>query len=215
MANAGHLDQARLVGLARQVGPGLRLLTGLPRADRWSEVRAPAFAALLAVAATVDDHLVLDTGFSLEADSSAVETPVQRNEMTFTALEAAEEIVVVGAADPVGLSRLARGLVELRGLGLGATVRVVVNRTRASLRWKEADVRSLLGDFATSTAGVHLLPDDRAAVDRALVAGRSLSECGDSSLRRGLAGLVDGLLGVEGRARRALLGRRQGRRRSR
>ena len=215
MANAGHLDEAGLIGLARQVGPGLRLLTGLPRADRWSEVRAPAFAGLLAVAAGVDEHLVLDTGFSLEADPSAVEAPVQRNAMTLTALEAADEIVVVGAADPVGLSRLARGLVELRGLGLRASARVVVNRARTSLGWKEDDIRSLLGDLAESTAGVHLLPDDRAAVDRALVAGRSLSECGDSPLRRGLAGLVDGLLGVETGARHSVFGRRPGRRRSR
>ena len=37
-----------------------------------------------------------------------------RNQMTLGALEAADEVVVVGAADPVGLSRLARGLVELR-----------------------------------------------------------------------------------------------------
>ena len=33
--------------------------------------------------------------------------------MTLAALEAADEVVVVGSADPVGLSRLARGLVEL------------------------------------------------------------------------------------------------------
>lgn len=215
LANAGHLDQTRLVGLARQAGPGLRLLTGLPRADRWSEVRAPAFAGLLGVAASVDPHLVLDTGFSLETDPSAVESPVQRNEMTLTALETADQLVVVGAADPVGLARLARGLVELRGLGLSASVRVVVNRTRASLGWKEADIRSLLGDFATSVAGVHLLPDDRVAVDRALVAGRSLSECGDSALRRGLAALVDALLDVAPGARRSLLRRSRGRRRSR
>ncbi|HEU5043715.1 MAG TPA: hypothetical protein VFT75_06265 [Nocardioidaceae bacterium] len=215
IANAGHLDEARLVGLARQVGPGLRLLTGLPRADRWSEVRAPAFAGLLAVAAGVDNHVVVDTGFSLESDPSALDAPVQRNEMTLTALEAADEIMVVGTADPVGLSRLARGLVELRGLGLRASTRVVVNRTRASLGWKEADIRSLLGDFADSTAALHLLPDDRAAVDHALVAGRSLSECGDSSLRRGLTALVDGLLGVNTRARRSVFGRRSGRRQSR
>lgn len=215
LANAGQLDQARLVGLSRQVGPGLRLLTGLPRPDRWREVRGPAFAHLLAAAAGLDDYLVLDTGFSLETDPAAIEAPVQRNEMTLAALEAADQVVVVGAADPVGLARLARGLVELRGLGLAAPVRVVVNRTRASLGWKDIEIRSLLGEFATTAAGVHLLPDDRAATDRALVAGRSLPECGDSSLRRALAALVDELTGVDAGARRSLLRRTRGRRRSR
>jgi hypothetical protein len=41
--------------------------------------------------------------------------------------------------------------------------------------------------------GLHFLPDDRAAVDRALVAGRSVVEVGDSTLRRALGGLADAL----------------------
>ena len=45
--------------------------------------------------------------------------------------------VVVGSADPVGLSRLARGLVELRDAPAGAPVRVVVNRMRPTLGWSE------------------------------------------------------------------------------
>jgi hypothetical protein len=39
--------------------------------------------------------------------------------------------------------------------------------------------------------GLHFLPEDRPAVDRALVAGRSLVESGDSPLRRALADVVD------------------------
>ena len=57
--------------------------------------------------------------------------------MTLAALDAADEIVVVGSADPVGLSRLARGLVELRERTAGAPVRVVVNRMRPTLGWSE------------------------------------------------------------------------------
>ena len=37
-----------------------------------------------------------------------------RNHLTLGALDVADEVVVVGTADPVGLSRLARGLVDLR-----------------------------------------------------------------------------------------------------
>ena len=97
--------------------------------------------------------------------------------MTLGALAVADEIVVVGTADPVGLSRLARGLVELREVVGGAPVRVVVNRHRSSLGWSERDIAGMVEGFAR-ISGLHLLPDDRASVDRALVAGRTLVECG-------------------------------------
>jgi hypothetical protein len=42
---------------------------------------------------------------------------------------------------------------------------------------------------------VHFLPDDRIAADRALMAGRSLTECGDSTLGRALAGLAAAVAG--------------------
>ncbi len=215
LANVGRLDGEGLVGLARQVAPGLRLLTGLPRADRWTEVRAAAFTGLLQGACGVDEHVVIDTGFNLESEPDLLEGPVQRNGMTLAALEDADEVLVVGAADPIGMARLARALVELRGRGVDAPLRVVVNRSRASLGWKEAELRSLLDDFAVGAAGVHLLPDDRAAVDRALVAGRALGECGDSPLLRALRGLVDCLTGERPARRRSLLGRGRGRRSSR
>jgi hypothetical protein len=43
--------------------------------------------------------------------------------------------------------------------------------------------------------GVHFVPDDRPAADRALMAGRSLVETGDSALRRGVSAVADGLVG--------------------
>ena len=51
--------------------------------------------------------------------------------------------VVVGSADPVGLSRLARGLVDLREVVGPAPVHVVVNRMRASLGWSEKEVAGM------------------------------------------------------------------------
>ena len=100
--------------------------------------------------------------------------------------------LVVGSADPVGLSRLARGLVELRELTDGAPVHVVVNRMRPSLGWSEKNIAGMVTGFAR-LAGLYFLPDDRGAVDRALVAGRTLVESGDSPLVRALARVVDAL----------------------
>jgi MinD-like ATPase involved in chromosome partitioning or flagellar assembly len=195
-ANAGELDPTRLAGMARQVGGGPRVLTGLPRADRWAEVREPAFTQVLEQARTLARFVVVDTGFSLEVDSAGQlgGSGPQRNAMTLTALEQADEVLLVGSADPVGLARLARGIVELLEQVPGCTVRVVVNRSRASLGWREAEIHTMIGGFVSARA-VHFLPEDRAAADRALVAGRSLVEGGDSALRRAIAQVADAVLG--------------------
>jgi MinD-like ATPase involved in chromosome partitioning or flagellar assembly len=197
-ANAGELDATRLAGLARSVGAGgspLRVLTGLPRPDRWIEVRAAAYDEMLDAASDLAEWLVLDAGFSIEGDhDDPFATGPQRNLMTTAALARADEVLVVGSADPVGLSRLARGLVDLHDLHPDAAVRVVVNRTRPSLGWSESEIHRMVEGFVRPV-GVHFLPDDRAGADRALMSGRSLVEVGDSALRRGVAALVDGLVG--------------------
>ena len=206
-ANAGELDATRLAALARGVGGDLRVLTGLPRPDRWPEVRPATFDDVLTAARAVADWLVIDVGFSLEGEQGdPFATGPRRNHMTLAALTQADEVVVVGAADPVGLSRLARGLVDLHDLVPAASVTVVVNRTRSSLGWSEREIHAMVEGFVRAR-GVHFVPDDRAAADRALMAGRSLVELGDSSLRRGLAAITDGLVGetpqgASGRLRR-------------
>lgn len=195
-ANAGQLDRDRLEATARQVSERFRVLTGLPRADRWSEVRPAAFTDLLDEAARLVEYLVLDTGFSLEGgpvDPFGGTTP-QRNHMTLTALETADDVVLVGSADPVGLARLARGLVEIRDVVPSVRPRVVVNRTRPSLGWSDREVRAMVEGFGTPL-DVHFLPDDRSAADRALMSGHSLAEEGESPLRTAVAEMVEAVLG--------------------
>jgi MinD-like ATPase involved in chromosome partitioning or flagellar assembly len=193
-ANVGTLDPAALARVARQVVPGMRLLTGLPRPDRWREVRSQAFREVLSVARRLDELVVVDTGFGLPAPTVDVfGAAPDRDDMTLAAIEEADEVVVVAAADPVGLTRLARSLRDLLDLRPGGPSHVVVNRMRGTLGWTERDIRYLVGGVAPR-ATVTFLPDDRAAADRALVSGRPLVECGDSALRRAVAAVVDGLL---------------------
>jgi MinD-like ATPase involved in chromosome partitioning or flagellar assembly len=190
---AGGTLPERFGSVQRTVGPHLGVVTGLPRPDRWVEVRTGVVEHVLEVGR---DHgqVVVDTGFSLEQDpASDFGSRPGRNQMTLGALEVADEVVVVGSADPVGLSRLARGLVELRDLIGGSPVRVVVNRMRPTLGWSEKDIAGMVEGF-TRLTGLHFLPDDRAAVDRALVAGRTVVESGDAALGRAIVGVVDELL---------------------
>jgi MinD-like ATPase involved in chromosome partitioning or flagellar assembly len=186
------LMEARFGSVQRAMGEHLTVVTGLPRADRWIEVRSGAVEHLLSVAAT-HGEVVVDTGFGLEPDPSGeLGSRASRNQATLAALGQADEIVVVGSADPVGLARLVRGLAELHDAVPDPVVRVVVNRMRMSLGWSESDVSSMV-EGIVPLAGLHFLPDDRAAVDKALVGGRTLVESGDSPLRRAVAGVVDAI----------------------
>lgn len=180
----------RFASVQRGLGPCLSIITGLPRPERWSEVRPESVDEIVELARRQGD-VVLDTGFGLDDEPThQLGGRPSRNQLTVGALELADEVVVVGAADPVGLSRLARGVVELRELVPTAPVRVVVNRMRPSLGWSEKDIAQMVTGFARIDS-LHFLPDDRTGVDRALVAGRSLLEGGESALTRAVAGLVD------------------------
>jgi MinD-like ATPase involved in chromosome partitioning or flagellar assembly len=180
MANAGTLDDATFLRSCRRVVDRLDVLTGLPRPDRRVEVRPGVLGSVLDTAAGLAD-VVVDCGFCLED----VDLPQSRDRMTLDVLAAADEVVVVGSAEPTGLARLARGLVELADLVPGTPLRVVVNRMRPSLGWSRPEIVGMVEGYARPQS-VHFLPEDREGVDRGLVAGRAVTELGDSSLRNAL-----------------------------
>lgn len=179
--------------IQRRLGERFTVITGLPRADRYVEVRPGTIEHLVEIARE-GAHVVLDTGFSLEDDrGSDFGTRPSRNTMTLAALTVADEVVVVGSADPVGLSRLARGLVDLREVLAGGAVRVVVNRNRSTLGWSEKDIAGMVEGFAR-LLGLHFLPEDRPALDRAMVAGVPLGVGADGPLVRALADVADAVV---------------------
>jgi hypothetical protein len=104
-------------------------------------------------------------------------------------------VVVVGAADPVGLQRLVRSVQDLADVLPAARPTVVVTKLRASSVGPSP--RRQVAATLARYAGIHdpvLLPDDRGAYDAALLVGRSLGEhAPHSPLRRALADLA-GLL---------------------
>lgn len=190
MANLGTLDLASFVRSCRRVGEHLEVLTGLPRADRRVEVRPGVLTGVLDLAAERGQVLV-DCGFCLEGDGD----PLGRDRMTLEALAAADEVVVVGAAEPTGLARLARGLVELREVVGTVPLRVVVNRMRGTLGWSERDIVGMVEGYARPLA-VHFVPEDTPTLDRAAVAGRAPSELGESRVGTAIAAVARSLLSV-------------------
>ena len=96
LAGSGALE-ARFGSVQRAVGEHLTVVTGLPRPDRWVEVRAGAVEHLLEVAAAHGD-VVVDTGFALESDPGGeFGARPPRNQTTLAALAQADEVVVVGS----------------------------------------------------------------------------------------------------------------------
>ncbi|MEU2202421.1 hypothetical protein [Isoptericola sp. NPDC019482] len=177
----GTLDLPTLARYSPVVGGRLRVLTGITRAARWPELPASALEVVLERARELADWTVVDCGPLLEADELLMydtHAP-QRNGATLAALQAADVVVVVGAADPVGVQRLVRGLEDLREVPVpvaGERV-VVVNRVRTSAAGPrpEAAVREALARYA-GVQDAHVVPDDAAGLDGALLAGRTLAE---------------------------------------
>lgn len=185
-ADHGTLDLPGLARIAPEVSPGLRVLTGVPKAERWPEVRAAALEHVLTLCRHLADVTVVDCGFSLEDDEELSYDTLapRRNAATLTSLAAADVVVAVGAGDPVGLQRLVRGLQELAATASQDPV-VVVNKVRAAAvgNRPEHRIRDALARFA-GIDDPRFIPDDRDALDAAMLAGRALAEAAPSSAAR-------------------------------
>ena len=183
-ANAGSLDLLALARLAAEVTPGLRVLTGIARADRWHELRPAAVESVLALSRRLADWTVVDCGFCLEQDEElSFDTAApRRNGATLEVLARADTVLAVATADSIGLQRLIRGLIELREAIPDTAPKVVLNRVRRGA--VGTDPQRQLTQALMRYAGVTpwgFVPEDRAAFDTALAAGRTLPEVAAAS----------------------------------
>jgi MinD-like ATPase involved in chromosome partitioning or flagellar assembly/DNA-binding NarL/FixJ family response regulator len=212
LANNGVLDLPGLAELARTVSPRLRVLTGIARADRWPELRPHALEAVWSLTRSLAALTVVDCGFGLEQDEELSYDTVapRRNGATVTTLLAADVVVAVATADPVGLQRFVRGLSDLRELAPAADVHVVVNRVRRGVVGSapETEIASALQRYA-GVSNVVFVPFDIRGCDAAIAAGRTLAEQSPSSpVRPPLRELAALLAGVSAPVRRRRLVRR-------
>jgi MinD-like ATPase involved in chromosome partitioning or flagellar assembly len=186
-ADTGMLDDAALAAAARTVQGRLRVLTGITRSSRWAELRPAALARLWKTCRETPGLTVVDAGFGLECDEEMLHDTrmPRRHAAALSAMEAADSIVAVGAADPVGMERLLVGLDELRQSAPDVPLHVVVNRVRRSVlgRDPEGQVREVLRQH-TRSLDVTLVPDDRTAFDTCLREGRTLAEVASRSSAR-------------------------------
>jgi MinD-like ATPase involved in chromosome partitioning or flagellar assembly len=158
--SANHGDLAALSDHAVTVEPGLRLLTGVTRAEMWDQVREAPFQIVLRTVTQANDAVVVDLGPGLD--------PPPR-----PARGAADRVLGVGRADPVGLARLVRALHDLasvRPVTLAPPV-VAINLLRSTAVWSERDVC----DAVERLAGVRpdvFVPADFKTLDTAALRGK-------------------------------------------
>lgn len=190
----GTLDRASLSRVAPEVTKGLRVLTGIPKPERWPELRAAAVEDVLEKARGLVDHVVVDCGFSIEDDEElSYDTAApRRNATTLTALESSDTLLVIGSADPIGLQRLVRAVQDV-GVVPSPEPVIVVNKVRASAAGAKPEkaIADVLGRFAGLEAPIFVpwAPDE---CDAALLAGRSLVESAPSApVTRAVARISD------------------------
>lgn len=198
LADQGLLDPEALLRIAVPVVTRtgtFRVLTGITRADRWTELRAAALSLVLARARQVMEVTVIDTGFCLESDEElSFDTMApRRNAATLMSLELADTVFAVGTADSIGVPRLVRGLTELESAVPSASPCVVLNKVRQSAvgRSPERQLRDAWERYGPTVPLAAFLPADPVATDAALLSGSLLLESApDSALRKGIAALV-------------------------
>ncbi len=208
LAATGEVPGGELDRLAVTVPgvPGLRVLTGIPLPSRWPELGAERVGRVLDASRAAADVVVVDVAASLERDEELVSDLAgpRRNAAALAALEAADVVLAVGAADPIGLARLLRGHADLAQHVDPERVRVVVGKVRASAVGTDAagQVRATLRRFG-GVQDVALVPWDPAAFDAALLTARPLPVAAPrSSARAAVRRLAESLLPVAARPER-------------
>ncbi len=198
LADQGLLDTESLKRIAAPVfakAASFRVLTGITRADRWTELRAAALSSVLELAKEIAEVVVVDAGFCLEADEElSFDTMApRRNAATLRSIELADTVYAVGAADAVGVPRLVRGLAELERAVPHAAPRVVLNKVRAASagRSPEGELREAWDRYGPGQGIEAFLPSDPEACDAALLSGAVLFEAApESALRRAIVKMV-------------------------
>lgn len=204
LAGSGGLDLAQLDRVSTRVPVDrgeMFVLTGITSPSRWPELSAQRVDETLRIARSWADAVIVDCGFSLESDEEIVSDffAPRRNAATLSVLAAADRVIAVGAADPIGVARLIRGHSDLTTLVDADKVSVLINKVRRSTVGLGAagQIRSALERFAGIEDPV-LIPYDPAAHDAALLSASTLREAAPKSpARAAIGGFVQTVL-VEG-----------------
>lgn len=159
-------EVTRLGVAVNRDGVRFTVLTGLPRASRWAEIAQAKSRVVIELLSAMFDVVIVDVGFGAE-DNEWVEDAPQRDGTTRAVLRLADAVVAVGKPDAVGVSRIIRGLDEIRDLCPAPTL--VLNRVP---RRDGGDAVDVIHRFTDHRVSVSIPADSRNGVDDAFVRAR-------------------------------------------
>jgi MinD-like ATPase involved in chromosome partitioning or flagellar assembly len=165
-------DDAQVLQRAvSRLGANLALLSGATGGA--TEVSRPsAIERVVTIASNQFEHVVVDTSpwrlGDMQLGGSNAGQPLR------TLMGLADSLVIVGAADPIGLVRLMNVLTSTQHEAPQARHFVVLNKARSSaLGGAESEVTDMLGQHVALPETL-VIADDRAAADNALLRGQAL-----------------------------------------
>jgi len=170
LAGRGELTAAevgRIANVVERDGVRFSVLTGVPRASRWAEVGPSKARTVLDMVKEIYDVIIVDVGFGVEENEWIDDAP-QRDGAAREILRRADSVIAVGTSDAVGVSRMIRGLDEIRDVCESPIL--VLNRAAPGTGADAADAIHRFSDHIVRTV---IPADGRDGVDEAL--GRSRS----------------------------------------
>jgi Flp pilus assembly CpaE family ATPase len=185
-ADNGLLDSTSIIGATRRIRGPWHVLTGVPRAERWSDLSPSALDRVWQSARGAFDVTVVDIGFCIEDDDSPAAWARRRNAAAVTALAQSDRLLAVADGSALGAARLVAAWPAL-STSAASAVTIVCNRAsrRQPSSWGEA-----LSEFGVH-ARVHALPADAKSLLACWSRGRSLGEgARRSPLRKSLNALA-------------------------
>lgn len=158
------------------LAPKFHVVTGLSRAVRWPEVKPAHLAEVLQTLRSHYNWIVVDISDRIDPDDDFADPYYDRHSATRVTLDAADDTVVVGTGDPMGLKRLVELLDADRIRNL-PDFTTVINRVRASAvgQSPEKTLATTLSKF-THVKDPIFIPESVKDLDRAVLAGRTLTE---------------------------------------
>jgi MinD-like ATPase involved in chromosome partitioning or flagellar assembly len=153
--SVGSLEEA-LVALSERDG-GFELLCGLANPRDWPDLRPDSVAEVVAELRRSHGQVLVNAGPRVEE----VTAPggLARYGIARAMLLAADQLVVVAGATPIGLSRLLMWLGDHTGLAGSMPLHVVLNQAPAGVFKRSELEREVLRSFLPSS--LHLLPADK------------------------------------------------------
>lgn len=179
-AASESLEKGEFLSNVRRASPsGPIVLPGLPRSDLWAEISDFGWRGLLRFCHESFLYTVCDVGFCVEADafSPYASSGGGRNRMARATLTAADKVIAVCRANPIGIKNFIWSFRELDGIVNPEALFIVVNRIHSSERREVADIlyRHL------GRRPIAMVPDRPQEFARAVSNGSSLLEARPNS----------------------------------